>query len=95
MNQLKRSLIIHRDDLFDRYLELHQRIEDWRSGKYQFKTQHLYNRTYDYGRHKAGFIKLLEAELDIISSKLRKLDDDICPVPSNLPSIYQQLKDPV
>jgi len=95
MNQLKQSLIHYRDDLFDRYLELHQRIQDWRNGKYQFKTHHLYNRTYDYGRHKRDFIHLLEAELDVISAKLRKLDDEICPVPSNLPSIYQQLREPV
>jgi hypothetical protein len=95
MNQLKQSLIHYRDDLFDRYLDLSLRIECWRNGKYEFKTQHLYNRTYDYVRHKRGFIELLQAELDVISSKLRKLDDEICPVPSNLPSIYQQLRDPV
>jgi len=92
MNQLKQSLINYRDDLFDRYLDLSQRIEDWRYGKYHLRT---YNRGNDYGKHERDFIQLLQAELDTLSSRLRKLDDEICPVPSNLPSVYQQLRDPV
>lgn len=92
MNQLKQSLIHYRDDLFDRYLDLSQRIEDWHNGKYHLRT---YNKAHDYTKHKRDFIQLLQVELDTLSSRLRKIDEEICPVPSNLPSVYQQLRDPV
>lgn len=72
----KLTRIVERNDLFDRYLEILDRLDAWRA-------RDLLKSYPDYSEHRTErrreMVQLLQGHLDRISEKLRAIDELINP----------------
>lgn len=72
----KTTLLVERDDLYDRYLEILTRIEAWEAGKVM-KAQSQTSQNLPLRRREIAGI--MREHLIRISEKMRKLDEKINP----------------